>query len=48
MNKYYKFNDGWFTYYVNTETGEKKFELEEGDIAVEANFDDFVREENKE
>lgn len=48
MNKYYKFNDGWFTYYVNTETGEKKFELEEGDIEVEGNLDDFVREENKE
>ncbi len=48
MNKYYKFNDGWFTYYVNVETGEKKFELEEGDIEVESNLDDFVREENKE
>jgi hypothetical protein len=23
-----KFNDGWFTYYYNTETGEKKFRLD--------------------
>lgn len=43
MNTYYKFNDGYFTYYVNTLTGEKKFELEEGDIEVESNFDDFSR-----
>lgn len=32
--KYKKFSDGWFTYYVNVETGEKKWELESGDIEV--------------
>ena len=30
-----KFDDGWFTYYYNIETGERKFELEPGDIEVE-------------
>lgn len=43
QNKYYEFCDGWFTYYVNTKTGEKKFELEEGDILTEHNPDDFSR-----
>lgn len=33
---YYKFNDGWFTYYVNVKSHEKKLELEEGDIEVDA------------
>ena len=35
MNKYRKFFDGWFTYYVNILTGEKKFTLDPGDIEVE-------------
>ena len=43
MNEYYKFSDGFFTYYVNTLTGEKKFELAEGDVEVESNLDDFNR-----
>ena len=35
-NKYYRFSDGWFTYYVGVDTGEKKFELDpETDIEVE-------------
>ena len=44
--KWYQFNDGWFTYYVNTVTGEKKMELEKGDIEVDAldHLDDFGRE----
>lgn len=44
--KWYQFSDGWFTYYINTLTGEKKFELEEGDIEVDAcdYLDDFCRE----
>ena len=44
-NTWYEFNDGWFTYYVNTLTGEKKFELEDGDIEVDAcdYLDDFYR-----
>lgn len=29
-----KFYDGWFEYYYNIETGEKKFKLDEGDIEV--------------
>ena len=37
MNKYYEFYDGWFTYFVNVKTGEKKFELEGGDILVDCN-----------
>lgn len=40
--KYYEWNDGWFTYYVNQETGEKKFELEEGDELVVPKLDDFL------
>lgn len=43
MNKYYKFNDGFFTFYVNALTKEKKFRLEEGDVEVESNLDDFSR-----
>lgn len=41
--KYYEWNDGFFTYYVNVETGEKKFRLEEGDILVPFKADDFSR-----
>lgn len=47
MNKYYKFSDGFFTYYINVDTGEKKLELEKGDILVEKKKDDFQREEDK-
>ncbi len=43
MNKYYRFNDGCFTYYVNVETGAKKFKLDKNDVLVEHNFDDFYR-----
>lgn len=32
--KWRKFSDGWFTYYINVATGEKKLNLEEGDIEV--------------
>lgn len=27
-----KMNDGWFTYFYNTITGERKFKLEDGDL----------------
>lgn len=27
-----EYNDGWFTYFVNKKTGEKKYELDEGDV----------------
>ena len=47
MNKYYKFKDGFFTFYVNTLTGEKKFRLEEGDVEVESNLDDLSRAREK-
>ena len=43
MNKYYQFSDGWFTYYVNVETGYKKFSLDKDDVLVESNLDDFIR-----
>lgn len=39
--KYYEWNDGWFDYYINAETGEKKFELEEGDELITPELDDF-------
>lgn len=42
MNNWYEFNDGWFTYYVNTETGEKKLELDDGDNLVSFIQDDFM------
>lgn len=44
-NTWHKFNDGWFTYFVNTLTGEKKFELEDGDIEVDGYdyLDDLYR-----
>lgn len=41
--KYYKASDGWFDFYVNTKTGEKKFKLDDGDILVEREQDDFTR-----
>lgn len=43
MNKYYEFNDGFFTYYINIETSEKKFELDKDDVLVEPKLDDFIR-----
>lgn len=43
MSKYYKTNDGWFDFYVNAETGEKKAKLDKDDILVEKpEVDDFV------
>ena len=30
-----KFNDGWFTYYYNVNTGEKKFRLDSDDEVME-------------
>ena len=41
---WYKVSDGWFTYFVNKKTGERKLELEYGDFEIERNVDDFVRE----
>ena len=43
MNKYYQINDGWFTYYVNVETGDNKFKLDNNDILVDHRPDDFHR-----
>lgn len=42
-NEYYEFSDGFFTYYVNAKTGEKKFRIYNGDLLVETNLDDFCR-----
>jgi hypothetical protein len=36
-----KFNDGWFTYYYNTETGERKFRLDENDVLIEDEYDSY-------
>ena len=47
-NKYYKMSDGWFDYYVNTVTGKMKLHLDEHDVCVERNVDDFYREGRKE
>ena len=41
MNEYYQFSDGWFTYYVNVKTGDKKLTLDKDDVLVESNLDDF-------
>lgn len=35
MNRWRKFCDGWFTYFYNVETGERKFNLEPGDVLVD-------------
>lgn len=42
-NEYYPFDDGMFSYYINKDTGENKFELDPTDIEVEAKLDDFYR-----
>ena len=49
-NEYYKTSDGWFDYYVNIATKEKKLYLDKGDIEVDApKLDDFSFEnEDKE
>lgn len=46
MNEYYLFNDGFFSYYINKQTGEKKFKLDKNDKLVLAECDDFTREIN--
>lgn len=43
LNRYYEIDDGWFTYYVNVSTGDKKFKLDEDDILVAHRLDDFWR-----
>ena len=43
LNTYYQINDGWFTYYVNVETGDKKFKLDKDDILIDHRPDDFWR-----
>ena len=42
-NQYYKESDGFFSYFVNKKTGEKKFKLDKNDVCVERNMDDFCR-----
>lgn len=43
LNHWYRWCDGWFTYYINVTTGEKKFELDEEDIEISyiSKLDDF-------
>lgn len=43
-NEYYRDETGFCACYVNTKTGKKKFQLEEGDRPVERVLDDFFRE----
>ena len=43
-NEFYQTNDGWFTYYVNVKTGEKKFKLDPDDVEITApKRDDLYR-----
>lgn len=39
---YRKFNDGWFGFYYNIHTGERKFKLDDGDIDV-TNLEDGLK-----
>lgn len=41
--RFRKTDDGWFTYYVNVDTGEKKLKLDATDILVDGAPDDFSR-----
>ena len=34
MNEYYEWQDGWFLYYINIKTGEKKLTLDDNDKVV--------------
>ena len=46
MGDWYEWDDGWFHYYINKDTGEKKFKLDPEDILVEPpKLDDFLRRE---
>ena len=47
MTEYYRDETGWLPCYVNTKTGKKKFQLEEGDRLIERKMDDFFREEER-
>lgn len=40
-SRYYKFSDGFCTYYINKDTGEKKFTLGPDDKIEEPELDDF-------
>lgn len=40
-SEFFQFNDGFFSYYINKKTGERKFELDEEDTLVESDLDDF-------
>lgn len=48
-DEWFLVNDGWFTYYINKRTGERKFALEDGDVEVDPpKMDDFCRKEDLE
>lgn len=32
---WYKFSDGWFTYYVNRNTGEKRYNLDDDEVVMQ-------------
>lgn len=42
-NEYYIKSDGWFDYYENKETGEKKLKLDKNDVCIVPELDDFSR-----
>ena len=44
MAQFYKWDDGWFTYYINPDTGETKRHLDSDDEEVDIKLDDFIRE----
>ncbi len=45
LNEYEEVNDGWFTYYINKFTGEKKLHLDKGDRLITSKKDDFYERE---
>ncbi len=44
VNEYYKVVDGFCTYYVNKSTGDKKLKLDENEVEIEREVDDFTRQ----
>ena len=43
MAKYYRHSDGWFQYFINSETGEKRFNVEDNAEIIDRQYDDFYR-----
>lgn len=44
LKHWYRWYDGWFTYYICQETGEKSYEIPPHGIEIETpKMDDFIR-----